>query len=157
MKHYMAILGASLLLSSCKPAHILVNPKPIEVEWIAGTWKHRDKEYYEKWVRIADDHYGGVAYDLLQGYATLHEKMRIFRDGEGSWFFEARVAENEYKPILFRWIPDPEVELKFANASHDFPQQVMYRKEAFDVMTATISKMDGSGAIHSEYMRYTEK
>lgn len=147
----------TLLYSNCKPTHILVNPKPIQVDWITGVWKHKDKEFYEKWTKLSETEYSAVAYDLNMGFATIHEYMRIFKHSNGDWYFEAKVKQNDFKPVLFKWIPDPLIDLKFTNELHDYPQIVMYKREAFDVMTGSISNMKGDQVQHSDYMRFVTK
>lgn len=150
-------LAVIVFWMSCKPSVILVNPTPIQVEWISGVWKHKDKEFYEKWIKLSDSEYTGVAYDLDLGHATIQEYMRIYREGKSEWYFEAKVKENNFQPVLFKWVPDPVIELKFVNEKHDYPQVVMYKREAFDVMTGSISNLKGDQVIHSDYMRYSTK
>ncbi|HEX5624533.1 MAG TPA: hypothetical protein VFX48_00835 [Saprospiraceae bacterium] len=137
------LTALALLASSCGTSAVMVNKKDIDVEWIAGIWKHKDKELYEKWVKLSDTEYKGLAYDLNAGYANITESMRIFRQGKHDWYFEAVVKENNNVPIQYKWIPDPVITLKFVNEKHDFPQIVQYKKEAFDVMSASISNLSG--------------
>ena len=142
------------LLMSCGSTMIMVNKKPIEVEWIVGVWKQKDKEAYEKWVKISDKEYKGLAYNLDSGYATITETMRIFSKVKEDWYFEAILKENKNVPVLFKWMPDPVITLKFVNEKHDFPQIVEYKREAFDVMSASISNMAGDKRMVFDYSRY---
>ncbi len=145
-----------LLLSvmACKSSYTLVNKKGIQVDWLTGVWKHKDKEMYEKWVKTGEREYKGLVYDLNEGYANISENLRIFsKDGE-NWTLEAIIKENNNKPILFTWVPDPIVELKFVNEKHDFPQVIQYHRESFDVMNTTISNMNGDRKIVMDYMRF---
>ncbi|MBK9109092.1 MAG: hypothetical protein IPM92_12190 [Saprospiraceae bacterium] len=157
MRMLILMCAIGMFWVQCKPAITIINPKPIEIEWITGIWKHKDKEFYEKWVKISDSEYTGVAYDLNMGYASVHEYMRIYKQGKEEWYFEAKVKENDFKPVLFKWIPDPVIELKFINELHDYPQIVMYKREAFDVMTGSISNLKGDQVHHSDYMRFAVK
>ncbi len=139
---------------SCGSTMTLVNPKPIEVDWIVGVWKQKDKDAYEKWVKISDVEYKGLAYNLDAGFATITENMRIISKGKDEWYFEAILKENNNVPVLFKWVPDPVVALKFVNEKHDFPQIVQYNREAYDVMSASISNMSGDKRIIFDYSRY---
>ncbi|MBK8956194.1 MAG: hypothetical protein IPM34_11660 [Saprospiraceae bacterium] len=157
MQKYIFICITCLLCSQCKPGLTIVNPKPIQIDWIVGIWKHKDKELYEKWIRKSETEYIGIAYDLDMGFATVRENMRIFRQGNDSWFFEAKVKENDFKPVLFKWMPDPVIDLKFVNETHDFPNIVMYKREAFDIMTGSVSNLNGDKIVHSDYTRFAVK
>ncbi len=155
MKNVLLIIGLGIfLMMSCGSTMTLVNLKPIEVDWIAGVWKQRDKEVFEKWVRISDTEYKGLSYNMDMGYATITETMRIFTKGNDEWYFEAIVKENINVPVLFKWIPDPVITLKFVNEKHDFPQIVEYKREAFDVMSASISDMKREKRLVFDYSRY---
>jgi len=142
------------ILFSCGSAPKLVNKKPIDVDWIVGKWKQKDIEVYEKWVKISEMEYSGLSYDMNAGYATIKEKMRIFSKDNKTWYFEATIKENNNLPILYTWMPDPVITLKFMNEQHDFPQIIQYKKEAFDVMTATISDKNGDKKMIFDYSRY---
>lgn len=155
MKNAITFLSLVLLiLMSCGNTMTLVNKKPIEVEWIAGVWKQKDKEIYEKWIKISDKEFKGVSYNMDMGYATITENMRIFSKSPDEWYFEAIIKENNNVPVLFKWIPDPVITLKFVNEKHDYPQIVQYKKEAFDVMSASISDMAGKKQMIFDYSRF---
>ena len=144
----------SFMLSSCGGSSVLVNKKPINVDWIVGKWKQKDAEFYEKWIKISDTEYKGVGYDLTTGTANIQETMRIFSSGKNQWFFEATLSENKNVPVLFRWVPDPVITLKFVNEKHDFPQLIQYKLEAFDIMSASISTMSGEKKVVFDYSRF---
>ncbi len=156
MKKYLAgfIFLPVLLFYSCGSAPKMVNKKPIELDWICGKWKQKDADIYEKWVKLSDREYSGLSYDMNAGYATIKEKMRIFTTDGVAWQFEAIIKENNNIPILFKWIPDPVITLKFVNEKHDFPQIIQYKKEAFDVMSAQISNLAGDKKMIFDYSRY---
>ncbi len=155
MKNIVVSVYVTLfLLMSCGNTMTLVNKKPIEVEWIVGIWKQKDKEAFEKWVKISDTEYKGLAYNMDMGFATITETMRIFSKGKDDWYYEAKVKENNNVPVLFKWVPDPVVALKFVNEKHDYPQIVEYKREAFDVMSASISDMKGTKRMVFDYSRY---
>ena len=142
------------MLMSCGSTMIMVNKKPIEVDWIVGLWKHKDKEVYEKWVKISDTEYKGLMYNLDAGYATITQTMRIFLKAQDEWYFELLLKEINASPVMFKWIPDPVVALKFVNEKNSFPQLVQYNKEAFDVMSLTNSNMAGDQRLIIDYSRY---
>jgi hypothetical protein len=145
---------ACIMLMSCGSTMILVNKKPIEVEWIVGLWKHKDKEVYEKWVKLSDTEYKGLLYNLDACYATIMQTMRIFSKGPDDWYYEATLKEINAYPVLFKWIPDPVIALKFTNEKNSFPQIVQYNREAFDVMSLTSSNMAGDSRLVVDYSRY---
>jgi hypothetical protein len=155
MKNAFSILCLfGLMLMSCGSSVTMVNKKPIEVDWVVGVWKQKDKETFEKWIKISETEYKGISYNLDAGYATIMENMRIFSKGKDEWYYEAIVKENNNMPVLFKWIPDPVITLKFVNEKHDFPQIIEYKREAFDVMSASISNMSGDKKMIFDYSRY---
>jgi hypothetical protein len=143
-----------ILLLSCGSSATLVNKKPIDVEWIVGIWKLKDKENFEKWYKVSNTEYTGVAYNMDAGYATITESMRIFMKSKDEWYFEAKLKENNNLPVLFKWVPDPMINLLFVNEKHDFPQRIEYKREAFDVMSAAISDMAGTKRKVFDYTRF---
>ncbi|MBK8483460.1 MAG: hypothetical protein IPL31_03640 [Saprospiraceae bacterium] len=152
--HVYLLLILGLTLASCGSTATLVNKKAIEVDWIVGKWKQKDGELYEKWIKVSQTEYKGLAYDLSKGYAVITENMRIFSTGKDAWFFEAILVENKNNAVLFKWVPDPIVALKFVNEQHDFPQIVQYKREAFDIMSASISNLAGDKKLVFDYTRY---
>ena len=79
MKNLISVFCVvGILLLSCGSSMTLVNKKPIEVEWIVGIWKLKDKDNFEKWIKVSPTEFKGVAYNMDAGYATITENMRIF-------------------------------------------------------------------------------
>lgn len=152
--HYFIFL---IFLFSCGSSHILVNEQPIDVDWIVGVWKHGQKEVFEKWTKVNANEYRGVSYNLEKGYATIEEQMRIVSEKNGEWYFEAILESNNNIPVRFKWVPDPMVQLKFVNEQHDFPNIISYKREAYDIMNARISNMDGSKTMVFDFTRFVDQ
>lgn len=146
-----------LFFCSCGTSHILVNEKPIEIDWIVGVWKQGNKEVFEKWTKVNSNEFRGVSYNMEKGYATIEEQMRIVSKKKGEWYFEAILEANNNVPVRFKWIPDPVVQLKFVNEQHDFPNIISYKKEAYDIMNARISNMDGTKSMVFDFTRFVDQ
>lgn len=150
----IAVFLIIIFVFACAPKQTVFNAKPSEMEWLLGVWKEKNKDLYEKWVKVTDTEYRGVGYDMIQGWPNITENLRLFKEGK-TWYYEAKVKANNHVPVLFTQIPDPVYTFKFVNEKHDFPQVIFYKKEAFDVMTTCISDLAGTKQECMEFMRYT--
>ncbi|HRI00903.1 MAG TPA: hypothetical protein PK006_07625 [Saprospiraceae bacterium] len=128
---------------ACQPSMKLVNPKFDSPDWIVGKWKAADKEYYEKWIKVGVNEYSGVEYSMESGTSDITGILRIFKLNK-EWFYEAKVKQHNNEPILFKYIPDPQWQLKFENDKNDFPQIISYKISTDSVMTTLIQTLDGS-------------
>jgi hypothetical protein len=150
------LLFCVVILFSCSKKMVVMNKQAIEIEWLVGVWKNKDKEMYEKWIKVSESEYRGVGYDMTAGYATITESIKLYKEGK-DWYYEAKVAANNNVPVKFTLVPDPVYTLKFINEKHDFPQMISYKKDAFDVMSACISDMANTKVECSENTRFVNK
>lgn len=133
----MKLLPA-LLFAACASAQ--ANPFA-PVDWLAGCWAQSGREAgsVEQWMAPAGGLMLGMARILKNGRVVEFEFMQIRADADGKLSF---IAQPQGKPPtefgLLRHKDGEGAEAVFENAAHDFPQRVIYRREAADRLVARI-------------------
>ncbi len=124
--------------------------------WLSGHWrgegaaKAGGREWHEEvWSAPAGLRMTGRGRTGVGTVVRSTESLTIRPGAGGATMLEARPAGQ--KPHSFRRRPSTgERELVFEDPYHDYPQRITYRREG-DVLTATISRMDGSRAVSWVY------
>jgi hypothetical protein len=126
------------VLAACSPfAQAQADPFA-SVAWLAGCWAQQGREAgsVEQWTAPAGGLMLGMARTLKNGRATEFEFMQIRADAQGALTF---IAQPQGRPPTdFPLLRHGEADAVFENAGHDFPQRVLYRREAADRLTARI-------------------
>lgn len=134
----MKLLPASLLLA-CASAQ--ANPFA-PIEWLAGCWAQQGREAgsVEHWMAPTGGAMLGMARTLKNGRVIEFEFMQIRADVDGALSFIAQPQgrpPTEFK-LLRQGKGGEDSEAVFENPVHDFPQRVIYRREAADRLVARI-------------------
>jgi len=145
MKILLAGLSA-LLLAAAAPAKI------DDLAWMAGSWSvEQDGRWTEEYWTLPR---GGVM--LGASRSGRGETLREFEflavraDAGGAIAYVARPGGGE--PVAFPLVQHDATSATFENPAHDYPQRIRYARKG-DVMTATISTIDGSKAMSWVYTR----
>lgn len=143
----LAMIGAAGLLVGAAPA-----AKVEDLSWLAGSWgENADGRWTEEYWTIAR---GGVMLGASRSGRgeTLREFefLRVQAVEVGSLAYIAQPGGGA--PVAFRLVQHDAMSATFENAAHDYPQRIRYVRKG-DVMTATISKIDGSKARSWMYRR----
>jgi hypothetical protein len=151
MKRIWALVLAALLIAAAAPASV------DELAWMAGSWIE-EKPDQGGGVRWTEEYWtvprGGVM--LGTSRAGRGEALREFEflhvqaGTDGSLAYIARPQGGA--PVAFRLTQRDAMSVTFENAAHDYPQRIRYARTG-DVMTATISAIDGSKARSWVYRR----
>ena len=146
MKVIMAMAAAAMLVAASPAATV------DDLAWMAGQWSREEGERWteESWTSPR----GGV----MLGYSrsgrgeSLREfeflRLQVGEDGVVAYIAQPGGAP----PVAFRLVQHDAASATFENAAHDYPQRIRYVREG-ERLTATISKIDGSGARSWVYMR----
>lgn len=128
-------LFPALLLAACASAQ--ANPFA-PVEWLAGCWVQQGREAgsVEQWMAPAGGLMLGMARTLKNGRVVEFEFMQIRADADGKLSYVAQPQGRP--PTEFGLLRQGEAEAVFENPTHDFPQRVIYRREAADRLVARI-------------------
>ncbi|MBK7465583.1 MAG: hypothetical protein WBB17_02020 [Saprospiraceae bacterium] len=157
MKYILFAIGLlTFTFQSCAPSTKIVNKKDIDPNWIIGKWKRIDKDMYEKWSKISDMEYVGVAYDMSSGLVEIEENLKIYKM-ENKWIYEVKHKMNEFKAVPFVWTPAPGANLRFVNQANDFPQVVTYIQNPNGNLTAKISSLDDTKKEYFEFNKVFNK
>lgn len=133
----MKTLLALVLSAGCAAAHAQADAFA-PVAWLAGCWSQQGREAgsVEQWMAPAGGLMLGMARTLKNGQVVEFEFMQIRADAEGRLSFIAQPQGRP--PTEFGLLRQAENEAVFENAAHDFPQRVLYRREAADRLVARI-------------------
>jgi hypothetical protein len=140
--------AAAALLMAAAPA----GPAVQDLGWLAGSWI---SEQGGRWTeeRWAPPRGGVMVGTVLNGSgdkAGSFEFMRIAPDKDGMPVFWASPEGKTAVP--FRYEGGGQREARFTNAANDYPHRIVYRRNG-NVLTGTISKLDGSNANSWTYRR----
>lgn len=133
MKNVIALV----LSAACVTAHAQADAFA-PVAWLAGCWSPQGREAgsAEQWMAPAGGVMLGMARTLRNGRVVEFEFMQIRVDADGRLRFIAQPQGRP--PTEFPLLRHGEAEAVFENPAHDFPQRVLYRREAADRLVARI-------------------
>jgi len=84
------------------------------------------------------------------GHAKAFEFMRIVEDKQGRISFLAYPGGKS--PVAFPLVSTGSQQVVFENATNDYPQRILYRREGKKLM-ATVSKLDGGDPLTWTFKR----
>lgn len=148
----VATLLAAVLLIAATPA-----PTVDDLAWMAGSWVEEGGagaaggRWTEEYWTIPR---GGVMLGASRsGRGAALGEFEFLRLRTGEDGVVAYVAQHGGgTPVAFPLADHDAMSATFENAAHDYPQRIRYRRDG-DVMTATISAIDGSKARSWVYRR----
>lgn len=148
----VATLLAAVLLIAATPA-----PTVDDLAWMAGSWVEEGGagaaggRWTEEYWTIPR---GGVMLGASRsGRGAALGEFEFLRLRTGEDGVVAYVAQpGGGTPVAFPLADHDAMSATFENAAHDYPQRIRYRRDG-DVMTATISAIDGSKARSWVYRR----
>ena len=117
----LLLTGSSFILT-CKVQH------KTAVDFLAGTWKVKNKEQFEVWEKKSPDILQGYAYKWRDNKKIITETLSI-KKLDNQLVYEATVPDqNEGKTIPFKLNREVKDCLSFENLLHDFPKKIQYKK-----------------------------
>jgi hypothetical protein len=129
------LLFAAVLQSTAAPA-------PADVAWMAGCWEstRNGRHIVEHWLPPEGGTMMGLSRTVMDGRTTEWEFL-IIRAGAGGLDY---VAHPSGQPAAtFTAARASASEVVFENASHDFPQRVIYRRDGDRLLAAVEGAMNG--------------
>jgi hypothetical protein len=108
------------------------------VSWLAGCWVRESAAAGtgEQWMQPAGGTMLGMARTVKAGTTVEFEFMRIHVAPDGRLLFTA--LPSGQRETTFREFRTGEFEIAFENATHDFPQRVIYRLQGHMRLVASI-------------------
>lgn len=140
-----ALVG--LILVAAAPA-----PTVDDLGWMAGSWvQEKDGRWTEEYWTIPR---GGVMLGASRSgrgeVLREFEFLRLQADADGAISYLAQPGGRP--PVAFRLAQHDAMTATFENPAHDYPQRLRYVRKG-DIMTATISMIDGSKPMSWTYRR----
>jgi hypothetical protein len=133
-------------------AALLLQASIADLGWLSGRWL---TETDGRWTEEA---WSAPRAGIMLGFSRSGrgealgewELLRIAPGDDGALAYLAQPGGRP--PVAFRLAAHDAASATFENPAHDFPQRIHYVREG-DVLTATISRLDGSNAISWSYRR----
>jgi hypothetical protein len=131
----------SVLLTSLLLAASLATARPAatvdQLAWMAGHWsaERGSRTVEEHWMKPSGGTMIGMGRTVSNGKAVEFEFLQIKQEGEEIHYV---ARPNGSAPTSFKLVKLTEAEAVFENPKHDFPQRVLYRKQADGSVSARI-------------------
>jgi hypothetical protein len=128
------LLGALALCSAAGAAPASPAPAPV---WLQGCWATVDEERVieEQWMAPRGRTMFGTSRTLRADKVVGYEYMMIRQDGER---LSLEVRPSGKAAVVFVADAVDETSVAFANARHDFPQRIGYRRDGPNAVLAWI-------------------
>jgi len=147
----LAMIGCLLLLAAATlPAQITPPPKKgkadkpapmpqlVKLEWLAGSWRMEKagRVVEEQWMKPSGGVMLGMSRTVVKGRMVAYEFMQIREGPGGTLFFVAQPSGQ--KEAAFQLLSLEDNGVIFENREHDFPQRILYTREADGSVLAAI-------------------
>jgi uncharacterized protein DUF6265 len=121
-----------------------------QLSWMAGSWQGRqgEVEMEESWTAPKGGSMLGLHRDVKQGRTLSFEFLRIAEDKDGI-VYHASPEGRSATP--FRLVEASRERALFANPEHDFPQRILYWKDAEGALHARIEGTQGGKPASMEW------
>lgn len=118
-----------------KPAPM---PQLAKLGWLAGSWRTEKagRLTEEQWMAPAAGVMLGMSRTIVKGRVTEYEFMQIREGPGGTLFFVARPSGQP--EAAFQLLSLEENGVIFENRAHDFPQRILYTREADGSVLAAV-------------------
>ncbi|HSI90495.1 MAG TPA: DUF6265 family protein [Adhaeribacter sp.] len=129
------------------------NPATNTIEqfgWLVGSWQGKtgNGEMHEYWRKHDEQTLVGEGYFIVKGDTVLREILRIQRIGN-FWTYIPVVGKQE--PVLFTLKKTENNTWFFENREHDFPQRIVYQRQANNTLLAYIEGTRQGKTVKEEY------
>lgn len=112
-------------------------------DWLVGCWETADKTSKEVWVAETDGSFIGFGASMMNAEIGFYEILSIKDSEQDGWILTAHPAGQARTSFTATEMTDNNV--TFVNPSHDYPQQISYRREG-EKLFATIAATGGENA-----------
>jgi len=114
-----------------------------ELAWMAGCWQSTNGVTREYWAPTLATHMFGHSVTVGDGQVQFFEHMRIEMHGgaDGNTYVFSAYPNGE-GPSNFASTEIGSQTITFANAEHDYPQRIIYKRDG-DTLSASISLIGG--------------
>ena len=132
-----ALLVVCAVLLPSGRAEDSTSPTVEQLAWLSGAWEGMagKASLEEHWTPVAGGTLFGVSRTIVGGKTVAFEFLRIEARADGILY----VAQpNGRPPTDFKLIKLEGLSVVFENLAHDFPQRILYRKNADGTLDARV-------------------
>ncbi|WP_438483137.1 DUF6265 family protein [Oleiharenicola lentus] len=159
----IAVLAVCFMLAAHaadkKPAIAAIDASAVtaQLTWLAGNWQliKNGRVTDEHWMAPSGGVLLGMSRTVAKGKVVEYEFMQIRGGPEGKLFFIAQPSGQ--KEAAFAAISVSETEVIFENKEHDFPQRIIYTKQADGALLAAIEGPTKTGHTRKIEFFYTRR
>ena len=111
-----------------------------ELNWLAGCWVTPDRTSQEVWVIDGERSLIGFAVSINDNKVGFYELLRIEKNSKDTWVYNAYPSGQT--SASFEAVQLSDYSVVFANADHDYPQEIRYTREG-NRLFASVSLLGG--------------
>ena len=135
----------SLILCSLFLSLSCTNQSKTNFDFLAGTWKIKDKGQYDVWVKTSKREFNGYSYKIVENQKSILESIVIKLKGK-QVVYEATVPDqNEGETVRFTLNHGDKSCFSFENAMHDFPKKIQYHQISNNELMIRVLGDEGKG------------
>lgn len=111
------------------------------LSWLAGCWLGavNGREFREQWMPLRGDLMLGIGQTVFKGKTQNFEYLRLEPRADGVYYVALPGDQREAAfRLVSTTVDDLDTIFTFANAGHDFPQRIIYRRGTKGWLYATI-------------------
>ena len=141
--HYAITAGIFMLLLAGSHSVFAQTGQIAQLGWLAGCWaaENRDAGSGEHWLPLAGGTMLGVGRTVKNGTTIEHEFLQIRTDAQGKVVYIALPSGQKETRFVASDIADNSA--VFENPQHDFPQRIIYKLSAPDLLIARAEGLRG--------------
>jgi hypothetical protein len=140
-----------LLLFACNPAREQKQSMPLS---IAGLWKSEGNlVFYEQWDIQPDSSVKGKGFSINGADTLVLENLRIAKLNDTLYYFATVYKQNKGIEIPFKLVRSAGSRWVFENATHDYPNRIIYQLENDSVLFARTENIRGNKPVEFHFKR----
>lgn len=116
-----------------------------DLQWLAGTWKLKNKPIFEVWKLLANGDLSGKAFQV-NGIDTVVTEVIELQYSDGSFHYIPDVAGSQ-SPVDFLITATDSKSFVAENPRHDFPKIIRYRFFTANGQAHLEASIEGGGTV----------
>ena len=97
-----------------------------KLKWLTGKWQIENEETYEEWRVVNDTLMSGNNYRIENKQTIPNEYMTVVVKGGQLYYMPTAIGQNDGKAVSFKITAVSPGYFRAENATHDFPQKIVY-------------------------------
>ena len=114
-----------------------------ELDWLLGSWQSDDHQTIENWRKVSNTTFEGRTYSVENGQSSHQESLLLSEMGSHIYFI-AKPEQNP-SPVIFALTSCSSDQVLFQNLTHDFPNNIAYKRINNTHILVEVSDNRGKG------------